>query len=134
MRNIVPFFIFQCSLFSSVLGAAYFLISVRAFICVVFIIMNRAYEQTSILLQTTEKCFTVEQPRDTPLVFEYEIVDSTHIVGFDLFYGTEAVSELRIKHQVLDTAKGFTFVNYIHDEANRESKGKKQAINLYEFI
>ena len=79
------------------------------------------YEQTSILLQTTEKCFTVEQPRDTPLVFEYEIVDSTHIVGFDLFYGTEAVSELRIKHQVLDTAKGFTFVNYIHDEAKRES-------------
>jgi hypothetical protein len=134
MRNIVPFFIFQCSLFSSVLGAAYFLISVRAFIICVVFIMNRAYEQTSILLQTTEKCFTVEQPRDTPLVFEYEIVDSTHIVGFDLFYGTEAVSELRIKHQVLDTAKGFTFVNYIHDEANRECKGKKQAINLYEFI
>ena len=48
----------------------------------------------------------MEQPRDTPLVFEYEIVDSTHIVGFDLFYGTQALSELRIKHQVLDTAKG----------------------------
>ena len=56
--------------------------------------------------QAQEKCFTVEQPRDTPLVFDFELVDPSHVIGFDLFYGTQPLSELRIKHQVLDTAKG----------------------------
>jgi hypothetical protein len=47
-------------------------------------------------MQKNEKCFTIEQPRDTPIVFAYEILDADHIVNFSLYYGGKPTDDLLI--------------------------------------
>lgn len=42
------------------------------------------------------RCFTIEQPRDTPMVFTYEVLDEGGIVTFELFYGSHSLPELQI--------------------------------------
>ena len=44
-------------------------------------------------IQKSPKCFTIEQPMDTPVVFAYEILDAGHSVQFDLHFGTGSGSE-----------------------------------------
>lgn len=44
-------------------------------------------------LQKNPKCFTIEQPKDTPVVFAYEILDAGHSVQFALHYGSSGSSE-----------------------------------------
>lgn len=56
--------------------------------------------------QEEKKCFTVEQPRDTPIVFAYEILDSGHEVEFNLYYGALAVQDLHISHKTLSDPVG----------------------------
>ena len=46
--------------------------------------------------QNKRKCFTVDQPRDTPIVFAYEILDDHHVVDFSLYYGETGLAELQI--------------------------------------
>jgi len=57
---------------------------------------------------TTErnKCFTFEQPKDTPIVFSYEILDAEHEVQFTLYYGSLAVDELLIMRKEFHRATG----------------------------
>lgn len=56
--------------------------------------------------QDKRKCFTVEQPRDTPIVFAYEIMDENHVVDFSLFYGEMGLKELQIMNISLHKAIG----------------------------
>jgi hypothetical protein len=56
------------------------------------------------VVSTERKCFTIEQPRDTPVIFAYEIMDDNQEIEFSTFYGALAVPDLRIQSVVL-TAK-----------------------------
>lgn len=60
-----------------------------------------------------KKCFTFEQPKDTPIVFSYEILDAEHEVSFSLYYGSLAVEELLIMRKEFHRATGH--VDFISD-------------------
>jgi hypothetical protein len=60
-----------------------------------------------------KKCFTFEQPKDTPIVFSYEILDAEHEVAFSLYYGSLAVEELLIMRKEFHRATGH--VDFISD-------------------
>lgn len=69
----------------------------------IFIVFSFALLQANalyFLVSEERKCFTFEQPRDTPMVFVYEIMEEGGVVGFDLYYGLTANSELQIMHKV----------------------------------
>jgi len=53
-----------------------------------------------------KKCFSLEQPRNTPVVFNYEILDTDEVVMFDLYYGTKEDREAVIFHKTLRDASG----------------------------
>lgn len=61
------------------------------------------------------KCFNLEQPRDTPLVINYEILDAGHSIGFDLYYGDSATQSLQILHKVFSEPVGH--VEYTTDNS-----------------
>ncbi len=64
-------------------------------------------ESLYFLLTHEKRCFHVEQPRDTPIVFTYEVLDAGHKIDFELFYGqNDAVSDNMIMHRVFETATG----------------------------
>ena len=66
-------------------------------------------------MQKSPKCFTIEQPMDTPVVFAYEILDAGHTVQFDLHFGTGSSSEPLIMTR--DFVKPIGHVDFIteHD-------------------
>lgn len=51
-------------------------------------------------------CFTIEQPRDTPMVFSYELLDKGNEIGFDLYYGALALPDQQIMHKVFTESSG----------------------------
>lgn len=57
-------------------------------------------------VQETQKCFTFEQPRDTPMFFGYEVLDEGREITFDLYYGSTPKTELQIMHKILSDKKG----------------------------
>jgi p24 family protein alpha len=59
------------------------------------------------------KCFQIEQSRDTPIVFAYEILDAGHKVNFNLYYGNTPSTDLQILHKVFGEAVGH--VDYVTD-------------------
>lgn len=69
--------------------------------------------------QADRKCFTFEQPRDTPIVFAYEILDDKHAVDFSLFYGTLALPQLQIMNSTLTKPVGH--VDYTADNSGAYS-------------
>ena len=48
------------------------------------------------LVKPQVRCMTFDLPKDTPMVFTYEVMDAEHSVGLNIYYGSEANSELRI--------------------------------------
>lgn len=73
------------------------------------IVAVQLIQQSSALLflaRQERKCFTFEQPRDTPMIFAYDIIDEGHEIGFDLYYGTLAQLDLQIMHKVLTGHSG----------------------------
>mmetsp|Transcript_21342 Transcript_21342/g.20644 ORF Transcript_21342/g.20644 Transcript_21342/m.20644 type:complete len:217 (-) Transcript_21342:502-1152(-) len=60
-----------------------------------------------------DKCFTIEQPRDTPVVFAYEILDADHIVNFSLYYGGKPTDDLLILNK--EFVKPIGHVDFITD-------------------
>lgn len=58
------------------------------------------------LVTEEKKCFSLEQPRNTPIVFNYEILDTDEVVMFDLFYGKKEDRETVIFHKTLRDASG----------------------------
>ena len=48
------------------------------------------------LVKPQERCLTLELPKDTPMVFNYEIMDEEHSIGCNIYYGSEANSDMRI--------------------------------------
>ena len=89
--------------------------------------------------QDEKKCFNFEQPRDTPLVINYEILDVGHKVEFDLYYGTSPVPSLQIMHKVLSDAVGhidFTtdnsgFYSYCLKHFQREDHPTRFKVNIF---
>lgn len=71
------------------------------------------------------KCFTFEQPQDTPIVFAYEILDEKHSVEFSLFYGTLALPQLQIMNKTLTNPIGH--VDYTADNNGAYSVCVQQA-------
>eukprot|EP00981_Chlorochromonas_danica_P008797 scaffold2312_cov165-Ochromonas_danica.AAC.37 len=57
------------------------------------------------LVKEEAKCFTFEQPKDTPMFFTYKI-DSKRDVLFDLYYGAQPKAELQIIHKSLSESTG----------------------------
>ena len=58
------------------------------------------------ILKGSRKCFNIEQPKDTPIIFSYEIIDDDHTIEFELFYGIAPKSELQIIHETLTEKVG----------------------------
>jgi hypothetical protein len=58
------------------------------------------------LVHEERKCYSLEQPRNTPAVFNYEILDTDEVVMFDLYYGKKANKESVIFHKTLRDASG----------------------------
>lgn len=69
-----------------------------------------------ITLQSDKKCFNIEQPRDTPVVFAYEILDAAHKITFDLYYGSVSTPDLQIVHKVFNVS--ICFENYMLNNDN----------------
>jgi hypothetical protein len=90
-------------LFLCQVQALYFLVHVSSSCC--FPSTNQI-NRSNISSQETPKCFTFEQPRDTPMFFKYEILDEGREIIFDLFYGTDPKPELQIMHKILTEASG----------------------------
>lgn len=63
--------------------------------------------------QETPKCFTFEQPRDTPMFFYYEVMDESREITFDLYYGQLVKTEMQIMHKTLVDVKGH--IDYMAD-------------------
>lgn len=63
------------------------------------------------------KCFHFEQPRDTPIVFSYEILDAGHVVGFELY-----LSKNERQHDKLLISKTFDIASD-HVDFVTESSG-----------
>lgn len=59
-----------------------------------------------IVKKDERKCFTLEQPRDTPIVFAYEIMDEKHDVEFCLYYGTMGLAQFQIMNNTLSKSVG----------------------------
>ena len=76
---------------------------------IIFIIIINIYRCNGlffIVQKEDRKSFTLEQPRDTPIVFSYEIIDDNHEVEFCLYYGTMSLSQLQIMNKTLSSAVG----------------------------
>ena len=76
-----------------------------------------------------KKCFTFEQPKDTPIVFSYEILDAEHEVSFSLYYGSLAVEELLIMRKEFHRATGH--VDFISDNDGAYSVCVQQLKSTY---
>ena len=63
--------------------------------------------------QKIPKCFTIEQPKDTPIVFAYEILDAGHKAKFTLHYGPTANTELLIMTRTF--TKPIGHIDYVTD-------------------
>lgn len=48
------------------------------------------------VLYSEQKCFHIEQPRDSPIVIGYEILDSGHSIGFEMFYSSDFDEDKKI--------------------------------------
>lgn len=53
------------------------------------------------VVSSERKCFTIEQPRDTPVIFGYDIMDENQEIELSTYYGALAVQDLLIKTVVL---------------------------------
>lgn len=58
------------------------------------------------LISSERKCFTIEQPRDTPVIFTYEVLDENQEIEFSTYYGALAMADLKIKSVVLNSRAG----------------------------
>lgn len=83
------------------------------FLCLLAILQHA--KAVYLLIGAQEKCYTLEAPRDTPMVFNYEIYDSQDVgkIGFSLYYGTLPDKSLQIKADELKTKEGT--VDYVAD-------------------
>ena len=66
------------------------------------------------LVSSQRKCFNVEQPRDTPIVFAYELMDSHSSVTLSLYYGHIAAPDMKIK-EIHVEAKGPSHLDFVAD-------------------
>jgi len=84
-------------------------------ICLLCIIGCGRVEALYFLLTSERKCFHVEQPGDTPIVFNYEILDAGHLIDFELSYGQSEVpnEDSIIMKRQFDTATGH--IDFITD-------------------
>ncbi len=65
-------------------------------------------------MQDQQKCFTLEQPKDTPMFFHYQILDQGHEILFDLYYGSTPRADLHIgKAHVLNERSGY--IDFVAD-------------------
>lgn len=64
------------------------------------------------LASPQRRCFNIEQPRDTPMVFAYELLD-TEPVLLILAYGQGSIEELKIKE--LTVEKGAGHIDFVAD-------------------
>lgn len=84
----------------------------------VFFCLALAYLQHAvaiyILVGVEKKCFTVEAPRDTPMVFDYEVLDKGEVL-FSLFYGKLPDKELEIENKQEIWTKKEGNLDYVAD-------------------
>jgi hypothetical protein len=57
------------------------------------------------------KCFQIEQPKGTPAIFSYEIMDEGHSVSFKLFYGVSPSEDLQIRNEIFNKKIGHVTFN-----------------------
>ena len=66
------------------------------------------------LVSSQRKCFNVEQPRDTPIVFAYELMDSHSAITLSLYYGHMAIPDMKIKEINVETM-GSNHLDFVAD-------------------
>jgi hypothetical protein len=49
------------------------------------------------LVEPKQRCFTIDLPRDTPMVFSYDILDIEHSLELNMYYGLEPNTDLKIQ-------------------------------------
>ena len=76
------------------------------FISVQFLLLCSTGNGLYFLVFEEKRCFSFEQPRNTPVVFNYEILDTDEVVMFDLYYGSKEDREAVIFHKTLRDASG----------------------------
>jgi hypothetical protein len=56
------------------------------------------------------RCFTIDEPRDTPLIFSYNVMDEDHTVDLGIYYGVVANEEMRIQGKKIHKVGHVDFV------------------------
>jgi hypothetical protein len=84
------------------------------------------------------KCFTIEQPRDTPMVFTFDVLDKGSVVNFELFYGSHSIAELQILSKQLDGSGHIDFTTdtdgyytYCVQKVSQELSPVRLALNIH---
>ena len=72
----------------------------------IFIVVLVKISAVYFLVSSERKCFTIEQPRDTPILFSYQILDKGHEISFTTYYGALSNPDLQISEEILDEPVG----------------------------
>lgn len=52
---------------------------------------------TYFIVTPVPRCFTIDQPKGTPIIFTYEVMDEDHSVDIGIYYGTTPADDMRIQ-------------------------------------
>ncbi len=74
------------------------------------------------------KCFQIEQPKETPIIFTYEILDEGHSIDFSLYYGLAEDPNVQILKETLKKKVGH--INYNTDNSGYFTYCLKQSSQL----
>ena len=81
------------------------------------------------LVKPQVRCYTLDLPKDTPMVFNYEIMDEEHSIGCNMYYGSEANNDMRILGKKIHKTG---HIDFVADNEGAYSICLSQT-NVYEF-
>ena len=77
------------------------------------LILTKISSSLYFLVSKEKKCFSIEQPRDTPIVFAYELLDKQSDIVLNLYYGSLSLDEMKIKEVTVE--KGVGHIDFVAD-------------------
>jgi hypothetical protein len=75
-------------------------------VVLIFVSLFSLCEGSYFLVSSERKCFTIEQPRGTPVVFTYQVLDESQEIEFSTYYGALALPDLQIEKTVIKDKEG----------------------------
>ena len=86
----------------------------KQLLCLLLTIFMAFCDSLYFFVSSERKCFSIEQPRDTPIVFVYELMDLQSEVTLSLYYGQLAFPDMKIKELTI-TEKGTDHLDFVAD-------------------